>query len=159
MIRLIFFSMFSGDMDRDTASGHEIADDLHPFWLAGGDEVIQNGIDSDFVECVVVSVGEEIKFESFAFDTLFFSNVIDGDVSEIRLSGDGTETCKFRAVESDDVISFRESVPESFDFCLFRRIGIVLMVLFQERETGIIGICHDFFVFFHKKTLKFSLFF
>ena len=118
MIRSIFFSMFCGDMDRDAASGHEIADDLHPFRFTGGDEVIEDSIDSDFVERVVVSVGEEIKFESFAFDALLFCDVVDGDVSEIRLSGDRAEACEFRAVESDDIISFRESVTGSFSSCV-----------------------------------------
>ena len=123
MMGLIFFSMFCGDMDSDSASGHEIADDLHPFRFAGGNEIVQDSIDSDFVESVMVSVREKIKFQSFAFDALFFCDIIDGDVTEVRLTCDWTKACKFRAVESDDIISFRESIAECFDFCLFRSVS------------------------------------
>ena len=118
----IFFSMFCGHVDRDTAAGHEIADNLHPFRFACSNEIIQDRIDSNFMKSVVVAVGKEIKFQCFAFDALFLCDVIDRDVTEIGLSGNGTEAGEFRTVESDDIISFRECVPEGLDFCLFGRI-------------------------------------
>ena len=76
--------------DADAAAGGEDACDFDVFGIHEADEVFHDFVDAVFVEVSVVAVGEEVEFETFAFDHALVGNVGDAYLGKVGLSGDGT---------------------------------------------------------------------
>src|SRR5713101_5073698 len=73
-----------------TAGGEFAANDA-PFGADGGDDVAENFVDGVFVEDAEVAIGEEIHFERFELDAIFFGHVLNGDGAEVREAGLGAD--------------------------------------------------------------------
>src|SRR6266853_1432469 len=85
------------------SSGSKFATNDAPFGADGGDDVAQDFVDGVFVEDAQAAVGEEIHFQRFQFDAIFFRHVLDGDGAEVGQPGLGTVGGIFGKARGDDV--------------------------------------------------------
>ena len=116
-----------GDGQGDAAARTELAVDLHPSRFARLDEVGEDTVDGLFVERMVVAEGIEVELEGFAFDASFVGDVPYTDVSEVRLSGHGTQAGELGAVEQDLVVALGIGVDEGLKLRLVRGIRVLGM--------------------------------
>lgn len=92
-------------------------------------QVFHDDVDAVFVEGTVVSEGEEVEFEAFAFHHLYIRYVGNGDGRKVRLSRYGAKARKFGAVKFNEVVVVLVLVFKDFqDFrVVFIGIGHVLI--------------------------------
>ena len=81
------------------------------------------------MEGTVVSEGEKVEFEAFAFHHFYIRHVGNGDGRKVRLSSYGAKTRKFGAVKFNEVVVVLVLVFKNFqDFrVVFVGIGYVLI--------------------------------
>src|SRR5438105_14955263 len=91
------------DRGGEAAARSEFAADDAPFGANGGDDVAQHFIDGVFVEDAEAAVGEEIHFQSFQLEAIFFRHVLDGDGAEVGETRLGTDGGVFGKACGDDV--------------------------------------------------------
>ena len=87
----------------EAAAGSECAADDAPFGADGADDVVEDFVNGVFVEDAEVAIGEEIHFEGFELDTIFFGQVLDGDGAEVGEAGLGADGGVFGEARGDDV--------------------------------------------------------
>ena len=121
--------------NRDSAPGPENALHPHPARREHLHKIRQDPVDSLLMKCIVIPERKQVKFERFAFNATPVGNITDLDMPEIGLSGHGAQTGEFRAVKFDHIIAVRISIFKKFQFCIFRRNGVLFMVPVQERQT------------------------
>ena len=80
----------------------------------------------------VIAKAEKIQLQRFALHHFFTGYVGYRDRCEIRLSGNGTKTCKFRAVKFYKVIVVRVLVQKCFQYLRSIIVRIFLLSDFQE---------------------------
>src|SRR6266850_7558707 len=97
----------------EAAAGCEFAADDAPFGANGGDNVAEDFVDGVFVEDAEAAIGEEIHFEGFELDAIFFGHVLNGDGAEVGEAGFGADGGVFREARGDDVA--RELVGPGFE--------------------------------------------
>ena len=91
-------------IDGDAATRGEDACDLDVFGIHQFDEVLHDDVYTVLVEVSVVSEAEKIELETLALDHLHVRDIVDAEFREVRLSGNRTEGCKLRAVETHPVV-------------------------------------------------------
>jgi hypothetical protein len=96
----------------DASTRGKQSDDLYVSRLHEFPQVVQYDINAVLVKVPVIAETEQVKLQAFALDHLKIGYVIDDDASKIGLSGLRTERCKFRAVESDEVITLGMQILE-----------------------------------------------
>ena len=87
----------------EAAAGGEFAAHDAPFRANGGDDVAEDFVDSIFVEDAQAAVGEEIHFQGFQLDAIFFGHVLDGDGTEVGETGLGADGRVFWKASGNDV--------------------------------------------------------
>ena len=93
----------SEDGGGEAAAGGEFAADDAPLGADGGDDVVENLVDGVFVEDAEVAIGEEIHFQGFELDAIFFGHVLNGDGAEVGEAGLGADGGVFWKPRGDDV--------------------------------------------------------
>ena len=73
-------------LDGDSPTGIEQADDFQILGIHQFDQVLHDDIHAIFMEVAVVAEAEEIKLEALALHHQGSGNIINDDVSEIRLT-------------------------------------------------------------------------
>src|SRR6266446_6520063 len=96
----------------EAAAWGEFAADDAPFGADGGDDVVEDFVDGIFVEDAEAAIGEEIHFEGFELDAIFFRHVLNGDGAEVREAGLGADGGVFGEARGDDVA--RELIGPGF---------------------------------------------
>src|SRR6266850_7525212 len=91
------------DGSDQASSGCKFATDDAPFGADGGDDVAQDSVDGVFVEDAQAAVGEEIHFQGFQFDAIFFGLVLDGDGAKVEQPGFGADGGVFGKARGDDI--------------------------------------------------------
>ena len=84
--------------------------------LAGGHQIVEDGVDGVLVKNAPVAKAEEVIFQAFEFDHVLIRHVMDHDCGEVWLTGFGANSRKFRAGVFDFVIAVGELVGECFEF-------------------------------------------
>ena len=107
-------ALLEEDIDGDAAAGIPITGDAKPLGFGGSDQALGDIDGAIFMESTVIAEGSEIELEGFAFDEEFVGDVIDDDIGEIGLAGDGTERSKFGAGEADEIVGSRVRVIGGF---------------------------------------------
>jgi len=95
--------VLSDDAQRQAATGHELAFNLHFAGLTRLDEVVQNSVDDVFVEGTDVAIGGKVKLQGLGLNAQLVWDIIDEDLGEVRLAGDWAQGGKIGAVEADGV--------------------------------------------------------
>src|SRR6266566_2486722 len=75
----------------EPAARRKFAADDAPLRANGFDDVAQNSVDGIFVKDAEAAVGEEIHFQRFQLDAIFFGHVLDGDGAEVGETGLGAD--------------------------------------------------------------------
>jgi hypothetical protein len=107
---------FGCDFRSDSTTGIEMAGYGHVAGLAGGHQIIEDGVDGVLVKNPSIAKAEEIIFQAFEFDHMLIRHVMDHDCGEVWLAGFGANSRKFRARVFDFVIAVGELVGECFEF-------------------------------------------
>ena len=110
LVRL--FTMFCCHRCAETAARGKISVYLHPARLCDQHEVIQNQIRDMFVECPVVAILLQVKFQRFEFKTDVVRNISDRQRAEIGLSCDGTDRREFRSDSFNHIVPFGVRILE-----------------------------------------------
>src|SRR6267378_3154302 len=117
----------SEDGGGEAAAGSEFAADDAPFGADGGDDVAEDFVDGVFVEDAEAAIGEEIHFEGFELDAIFFGHVLNGDGAEVGEAG------------GDDVAG--ELIGPGFErgqFGLDAGAGVLCGVVGHVRSSGVL---------------------
>ena len=88
----------------------------HVARLAGGHQIVEDGVDGVLVKNAPVAKAEEVIFQAFEFDHVLIRHVMDHDCGEVWLACFGANSRKFRAGVFDFVIAVGELVGECFEF-------------------------------------------
>src|SRR6266481_7558864 len=123
----------------EAAAGGEFAADDAPFGADGGDDVAEDFVDGVFVEDAEIAIGEEIHFERFELDAIFFGHVLDGDGAEVREAGLGAHGGVFGEARGDDVAG--ELIGPGFErgqFGLDAGAGVLCGVVGHVRSSGVL---------------------
>ena len=94
------FRRYSGlieDIDGNAATRIEKSADTQPFRLGDLNDLFGNTDRNIFVECAMIAKRRDVKLEGFTLDDARARDIIDNNMSEIRLARDGAETGKFGA--------------------------------------------------------------
>src|SRR2546430_1823009 len=91
------------DRGGEAAARSEFAADDAPLGANGGDDVAEDFVDGVFVEDAEAAVGEEIHFQGFQLEAIFFRHVLDGDGAEVGETRLGTDGGVFGKACGDDV--------------------------------------------------------
>src|SRR6266850_7553525 len=129
----------SEDGGGEAAAGSEFAADDAPFGADGGDDVAEDFVDGVFVEDAKAAIGEEIHFEGFELDAIFFGHVLNGDGAEVGEAGLGADRGVFGEARGDDVA--RELVGPGFErgqFGLDAGAGVLCGVVRHVRSSGVL---------------------
>ena len=111
VIRISFpVRIFGADCQRDSTARGELRGDRCLARRAGFHEIVENAVCDGFIECALVTIGCEIKFERFAFNAQTVGNVIDVDPSKIRLAGYGANRSEIVSFEMNTVIALRRGI-------------------------------------------------
>ncbi len=92
-------------VDGEAASREEFAPDFDVAGAEEFDEVGHDDVHAVFVKVAVVSEGEEVEFQGFAFYHVLVGDVGNVDGSKVGLPGLGAEAGEFGAVEFDEEVS------------------------------------------------------
>src|SRR6266702_1899774 len=87
----------------EPAARRKFAADDAPLRVNGFDDVAQNSVDGIFVKDAEAAVGEEIHFQRFELDAIFFGHVLDGDGAEVGETGLGADGGVFGKSRGDNV--------------------------------------------------------
>ena len=101
--------------DRDAPAGIEIALHLNVFGIHQIHEVFHDDIHTIFMKITAVAKTKEIEFEALAFHHFDAWNVVDNDVSEIRLPGFWAQGGKFGAIQSHEILIFGMLINERLE--------------------------------------------
>ena len=80
--------VLGGDAQRQAATGHELAFNLHFPGFAHLDKVVQNSVDDVLVERADIAIGGKVKLQGLGLNAQLVGDIIDEDLREIRLAGD-----------------------------------------------------------------------
>ena len=124
-----FFSVVAVRVDGEAAARQEFSPHFNVFRVHKCYQVFHDDVDAVFMEGTVVSEGEEVEFEAFAFHHFYIRYVGNGDGRKVRLSRYGAKACKFGAVKFNEVVVVWVLVFKDFqDFrVVFVGIGHVLI--------------------------------
>ena len=124
-----FFSVVAVRVDGEAAARQEFSPYFNVFGVHKCYQVFHDEVDTVFVEGAVVSEGEEVEFEAFAFHHFYIRYVGNGDGRKVRLSRYGAKARKFGAVKFNEVVVVLVLVFKDFqDFrVVFVGIGHVLI--------------------------------
>ena len=100
-------------LDGDAASGVEQADDLQVLGIHQLDQVLHDDVHAVLVEIAMVAEAEEIELEALALHHQGARDIINNNVSEVRLTRLGAQGGKLRTVERHQIIVLRVFVLES----------------------------------------------
>ena len=92
----------------------KIAHDFHIPGTACFDQIIQDLIGHLFMKDPFVTVGPEVKFQGFEFNTELGGDVGNPDRCKIRLSRPGAKTGKLRTLKADFVTALRSRIRKGF---------------------------------------------
>ena len=121
--------------DGDAATRIEQADDLQIFGIHQLDQILHNDVDTVLVEVAMVAEAEEIKLEALALHHQRSWDIINDNVSEIRLACLGAQRGELGTIQSHQVFVLRMFILKHFQH-LGRIIVAVLCVLVaQQRDT------------------------
>jgi len=67
-------------------------------------QILHDGVHTIFVELAVVAEGMKVELEALALHAKRVRDVMDDEVREVRLPGDGADGGELRAVELDEVV-------------------------------------------------------
>ena len=109
-------------VDGEAASGEEFAPDFDVAGAEEFDEVGHDDVHAVFVEVAVISKGEEVEFQGFAFYHVFIGDVGNIDGGKVGLPGLGAEAGEFGAVEFDEEVPVFVFVGDSFE-----QVGVVVV--------------------------------
>ena len=76
---------------------------------------------------------EKIEFQTLTFYHFYIRNVADTYFGKVRLSGNRTQTCELRAVETYPVIIFRMLIIKGFQY--FRSIILFILGFLPNKES------------------------
>ena len=110
--------------------------DSRDFDIFGGNQfnkVFHDDIYTIFMKSSMIAEAEKVEFQTFAFYHFYFRNVADTYFGKVRLSGNGTQTCELRAVETYPIVIFRMLIIKSFQY--FRSIICLYSVFLPNKES------------------------
>lgn len=124
-----FFSVVAVRVDGEAAARQEFSPHFNVFGIHECYQVFHDDVDAVFMEGTVVSEGEEVEFEAFAFHHFYIRYVGNGDGRKVRLSRYGAKACKFGAVKFNEVVVVLVLVFKDFQDVrvVFVGIGHVLI--------------------------------
>lgn len=124
-----FFSVIAVRVDGEASARQEFSPHFNVFRFHKCYQVFHDDVDAVFVEGTVVSEGEKVEFEAFAFHHFYIRYIGNGDGRKVRLSRYGAKACKFGAVKFNEVVVVLVLVFKDFqDFrVVFGDIGHVLI--------------------------------
>ena len=88
-------------------------------------QIFHYNIHTIFMKGSMITETEKIEFQALAFYHFYIGNVADTYFRKVRLSGNRTQTCELRAVETYPIIIFRMLIIKGFQY--FR--SIILLIL------------------------------
>lgn len=100
-------------------------------------QIFHYNIHTIFMKGSMITETEKIEFQALAFYHFYIGNVADTYFRKVRLSGNRTQTCELRAVETYPIIIFRMLIIKGFQY--FR--SIILLILgffFPIRKAGLL---------------------
>lgn len=124
-----FFSVVAVRVDGEAAARQEFPPHFNVFRIHKCYQVFHDDVDAVFMEGTVVSEGEEVEFEAFAFHHFYIRYVGNGDGRKVRLSRYGAKARKFGAVKFNEVVIVLVLVFKDFQDVrvIFVGIGHVLI--------------------------------
>ena len=90
--------------DGDAATGIEKADDLKIFLVHQFDQVLHDDVDAVLVEVAMVTETEEIEFQALALYHQRTRDVVDDNMTEVRLPCLGAKRGEFRAIQGHHIL-------------------------------------------------------
>ena len=112
-------------IDRDASTRSKDSRDFDIFGVHQFNKVFHDDIYTIFMKSSMIAEAEKVEFQTFAFYHFYFRNVADTYFGKVRLSGNGTQTCELRAVETYPIVIFQMLIIKSFQY--FR--SIILLIL------------------------------
>ena len=111
-------------IDGNTATRGEFAPDFDVLRIHKANQILHDDIDAVLVEIAVIAEAEQIEFERFTLHHAHIRHIRNGHGRKIRLSGNRTQTGKFRTVEFDKIIIVLMFVDKCFQYlwCVILRI-------------------------------------
>ena len=98
---------------------------FYVFGIHQSDKIFHYDIHTIFMKGSMTAETKKIEFQTLAFHHFYIRNVADTYFGKVRLSGNRTQTCELRAVETYPVIIFRMLIIKGFQY--FR--SIILFIL------------------------------
>lgn len=102
---MIFIATAGKGVDADAAAGHEASFHLDVARIHQRPEIVEDYVYAVLVEIAMIAEREEIELEALALHHTLARDIFDVDMAEVRLSGLGTKSGKFRAVESHHIFT------------------------------------------------------
>ena len=100
-------------------------DDFQILGIHQLDQVLHDDVHAILVEVAMVAEAEEVELEALALHHQRARNVVDNDVSKVRLTRFGAQRSKLRAIQRYQIVVLRMLVLEGFQHLR----GIVVTVL------------------------------
>src|SRR5262249_13724318 len=97
------FACLPEHVDRHASARIPVAADAQPFRLQQRHELLADGDGAVFVETAVITEAAQKKLQRFRLHEPFPRHVVDHEVREIWLAGDGTKRGEFRRSEARHV--------------------------------------------------------
>ena len=121
---VILIGVVGKGIDADAATGEEVARHLQVLGIHQAHEVLHDNVDTVLMEIAVVAEREEVELERLALHHPLARDITNVDMSEVGLSGLGTECGKLRAVEGNEILVFRVFVREGL-----QHVGIIVVAV------------------------------
>lgn len=102
-------------MDADASAWGEESFHLDVAWIHKPHEVVEDYVDTVFVEIPVVSEREQIEFQTFTLHHTLTRDVLYHDFGEVGLAGFRAERGKLRAVERHEIFALGMLVDECLE--------------------------------------------
>ena len=122
-------------LDGDAAAWIEQADDLQIFGIHQLDEIFHDDVHAIFMEITMVTEAEEVEFEALALHHQRTRDVIDNDMSKVRLARLGTKRGELGTVERHQIVVLRVFVLESLQHLRRIVIAVLGVLVSQQRDT------------------------
>ena len=122
-------------LDGDATTGVEQADDLQIFGVHQLDQVLHDDVDAVLMEIAVVAEAEEIEFQALALHHQGTRNIVDDQMSKIRLTSLGAQGGKLRAIQSHQILVLRMFVFKRLQHLRRIVVAVLRVLVAQQRDT------------------------
>ena len=99
------------------------------------DKVFHDDVDTILVKVAMVAEAEKIEFQALALHHADAGNIADDEMAEVGLTSLGAQRGELRTVQRDQIFMLRVFVVEGLQHLWGIVIGIVRLLVSQQRDT------------------------